>query len=316
MSDSVVLSDALTDTEWLDELGEIGKSRGWYTPLGDDHASVFVDGSSRALLVTFESRPAIRSFSENGLPLGFDAAESRGWSHLSLISMRDTWFRHRKIFRHFDKLVDEEFFESFDNVVFYGAGMGGYAAAAYSVAAPGATVLTVAPQATLARDLTEWDDRFPSQRRTDFTRRYGYAPDMIEAAARMFLIYDPNEALDSMHATLFAAENVDRIRYRRGGPGAIEADLRDMDLLDPMLEAAGEARLDSALIFRALTARRRHMPYLRAMMGRLHSEDRPYLEAMLANAVLKTSDNKRFQHFYDMAAQKLEADGQKVPGRG
>lgn len=311
----MMLSDELSDSEWLEELGAIGKTKGWYTPLGDDHASVFVDGSSDALLVTFESRPAIRAFSETGLPLGFDTAQSRGWAHLSLIAMRDTWFRHRKLYRHFDRLVDEEFFESFDQVVFYGAGMGGYAAAAYSVAAPGATVLTVAPQATLAREMTEWDDRFPELRRTDFTRRYGYAPDMIDAANKVFVFYDPNEALDAMHATLFAQENVERIRYRRGGPGAIEADFRDMDILDPLLEKAMQGQLTAEYVFRSLTARRRHLPYLRALMGRLHAQNRPYLEAMLANAVLQTTQNARFKHFYDMAAQKLDADGQRVPGR-
>lgn len=315
MSDRLALSDDLSDTEWLVELGNIGKSKGWYTPLGDDHASVFVDGASDALLVTFETRPAIRSFSETSLPIGFDTAGSRGWAHLSLIAMRDTWFRHRKLYRHFDRLIDDEFFEGFDRVVFYGAGMGGYAAAAYSVAAPGSTVVAIAPQATLSHDLTEWDDRFPHMRRTDFSRRFGYAPDMIEAAGRAFVVYDPNESLDAMHATLFAADNVDRIRYRRGGPGSIEADLRDMDLLDPLLESACRGHLNKETFFRALTARRRHMPYLRALMGRLHSENRPYLEAMLANAVLQKSDNARFKHFYDMAAQKLEATGQRVPGR-
>jgi hypothetical protein len=49
------------------------------------------------------------------------------------------------------------FFDDFDQVVFYGAGQCGYAAAAFSVATPGATVVAIQPQATLDPRVTEWD---------------------------------------------------------------------------------------------------------------------------------------------------------------
>ena len=39
------------------------------------------------------------------------------------------------------------------------------------------------PQATLDPRVAEWDDRFLHMRRTDFTDRYGYAPDMLDAAS-------------------------------------------------------------------------------------------------------------------------------------
>jgi hypothetical protein len=43
--------------------------------------------------------------------------------------------------------VDDGFFDEFEQVIFYGSGSSGYAAAAFSVAAPGATVIAVQPQA-------------------------------------------------------------------------------------------------------------------------------------------------------------------------
>ena len=74
------------------------------------------------------------------------------------------------------------FFDDFDHVVFYGAGPCKYAAAAFSVAAPAATVDAIQPQTTLDPRITDWDDRYMKMRRTDFTSRYGYAPDMLDAA--------------------------------------------------------------------------------------------------------------------------------------
>jgi hypothetical protein len=314
MVGGVTLSEDLTDTEWLCELEEIGRDRGYFAPLGDDHSVVFVDGDASVLFVSFETRGGIRSFNGNGLPLGFGLPDARGWSHLSLVSTSDTWFRSRHVWGYVDRLVDDGFFEDFDRVIFYGAGMCGYAAAAYSVAAPGATVIVIAPQATLDPGLTEWDDRFTHMRRTDFTRRYGYAPDMIEAADRAFIVYDPGEELDAMHATLFARPNVERIRYRRGGPGAIDADLRAMGVFETVIDAAAEGTLDRMTFLRALRERRRHLPYLRALLSRVQVEDRPWLTVLLCRAVLKTHRTPRFRHFLEQAAHQLQAQGRRVPG--
>lgn len=314
MVGGVTLSEDLTDTEWLCELEELGRDRGHFAPLGDEHSVVFVDGDPSVLFVSFETRGAIRSFNGNGLPLGFGLPDRNGWSHMSLVATGDTWFRSRHVWGYFDRLVDDGFFEDFDRVIFYGAGMCGYAAAAYSVAAPGATVILVSPQATLDPDLTEWDDRFPQMRRTDFRRRYGYAPDMIEAAERAFIVYDPGEDLDAMHATLFARPNVERIRYRRGGPGSIDADLRAMGVFETVIEAAAEGRLERMTFLRALRLRRIHLPYLRALLSRVQAEDRPYLTVLLCRAVLKTHRTPRFRHFLEQAAHQLQAQGRRVPG--
>jgi len=314
MVGGVTLSEDLTDTEWLCELEEIGRSRGYYSPLGDDHSVVYADGSADTLFVGFETRASIRAFNGNGLPLGFGLPDDRGWSHLSIVANGDTWFRSRHVFGYFDRLVDDAFFEEFDRVIFYGAGMCGYAAAALSVTAPGATVIAVAPQATLERSMTEWDDRFVHMRRTDFTSRYGYAPEMLEAAERAFIVYDPGEELDAMHATLFRGANIERIRYRRGGPGAIDADLRAMGVLDTLLDRAAEGRLTALEFARALRARREHLPYLRALLARVHVEDRPWLTALLCRAVLKTHRTPRFRHFLEQAAHQLQQQGRPVPG--
>ena len=112
-----------------------------------------------------------------------------------MVAEGQSWFRDPAVFAYFDRLVDDGFFDEFERVIFYGAGPCGYAAAAYSVAAPGATVVAVQPQATLDPRMTEWDDRFVEMRRTSFTDRYGYAPDMLDAADQAFVLYDPISSL-------------------------------------------------------------------------------------------------------------------------
>ncbi len=301
------MSDDLTDAEWLEKLRGIGERDGYFSSLGRDHASIFVERSHDVLFVGFESLHGIRAVSDTGLPVAFDVCGRRGWSHLSLIAKKQTWFRDQLVWNYFDRLVDYGFFEDFDRVIFYGAGMCGYAAAAYSVVAPGAQVILVSPQATLNRTLTQWDSRFPTTRRMDFDSRYAYAPDMLEAAESAFLIYDPDETEDAMHAALFRGPNVHLHRYRRGGAGAIEADLRALGLVSVLSEKAANGTLTPAKLAEVLRLRKRHVPYLRALLARVLAEDRPALTAALCRAVLKDRPIPRFKQHLEQAERRLAA---------
>ena len=299
------ISADLSDAEWLKALRDIGESDGYFSSLGSKHAAVFVERAHKTLFVSFETLFGIRSASESGLPLAFDVCENRNWSHLTLIAEQQTWFRDETLFAYFDRLVDYGFFEDFDNVVFYGASMCGYAAATYSVAAPGATVLLVSPQATLDRPISQWDGRFPVSRRQEFTSRYGYAPDMLEAASKAFIIYDPDETEDTMHASLFRGSNVHPHRYRRGSAGAIDTDLRAMALMSHFVRLAESGDLTPARLANFLRRRKRHVPYLRALLARVLGEDRPALTAMLCRSVLATQSIPRFAHHLELAEAEL-----------
>lgn len=301
------LSEDLTDDQWLLAIEDVGEEFGYFSSLGEDHAAVFIEQSQDVLFVAFETIPATRALTENGQPLAFGVCEDTGWSHLTILARRDSWFRDEEVYAYFDRLIDDAFFEEFEQVIFYGAGPCGYAAAAYSVAAPGAAVIAVAPQATLDRDVTEWDDRFPSTRRTDFTSRYGYAPDMLDAATAAMLFYDPEETEDSMHATLFRAENVVRLPYRRGRAGAIDGDFREMGLVSELAALAARGRLSRRAAARALRRRRAHVPYLRALLARTLAEDRPWLTAKLCRAVLARHDLPKFRRQLELAEEQLAA---------
>lgn len=283
----------LSRAEWLTELKRIGNSKGFSEPLGKRHASIFIEEGD-TLLVSFETVPGIEALSPTRTPLGFDMVRSNGWSSLSVLSHGDTWFRDPNVFGFFDQMLDDGFFDEFENVVFYGAGPCGYAAAAYSVAAPGARVLMLQPQATLDPRVTEWDDRFIEQRRRDFTSRYGFAPDMIEGAHHAHVLYDPRERLDAMHAALFERSNVTRHRLPFMG-GSLQADMIGLDLLQPLLEAVAEDALDRGAFAKLLRARRDHPPYLRRLLARLDAQEREGLARILCQNVVARMNAPRFK---------------------
>ena len=274
--------------DWLTALADISEENGHFQPLGRKHFSSYIAGGE-TLLVTFESYDGIQRISPNAHPLGWEVAKVLGWSSLTVMSDGQSWFRAREIYAYFDDLIDDGFFEEFDNVIFYGAGPCGYAAAAYSIAAPGARVLALQPQATLDPRVTEWDERFIRQRRLDFTSRYGYAPDMIDAAQEAFIIYDPEETEDAMHAALFTRPNVHKLRMRHAG-GALQFSLRNMKVLSRLIALTGTGRLTPEIFAKLARARRDDRQYLRNLLRYIDDKGRTKLAYALCKNVIARLD--------------------------
>lgn len=270
----------LGQDEWLARLAQLAEEDGYCHQLGRDHtAALFERGE--VLLVTFDTLRAARFNGERALPTGFELAERRGWSHLTILAHKSVWFRDPAVYAFFDRLVDDDFLEDFDQVVFFGEGMCGYAAAAYSVAAPGATVLSLAPQATLDPRRAGWDHRFVSQRRRSFTDRYGYAPDMLEGCAQAFVVFDPEQEMDAIHASLFHAPQTQVLPCRFLGVN-LAVELKNMGLLDKLLTDAMEGTLTTARFWKLYReARREHGPYLRRLLRQLDDDGRRGLSTRL-----------------------------------
>ncbi|WP_425098274.1 phosphoadenosine phosphosulfate reductase [Tropicibacter sp. S64] len=296
----------LSRGDWFAALRRIGKDTGFAEPLGRMHAGIFVEDGD-TLLITFETVPGIEALSQTRTPFGFEMTGALGWSSLSMLAHRDTWFRDPKVFEFFDNLTDDGFFDDFETVIFYGAGPCGYAAAAYSVAHPGARVLMLQPQATLDPRVTEWDDRFTELRRLNFTARYGYAPDMVDAAARAYVLYDPRERLDAMHSALFERKNVTRFRMPFWGD-ALQSDLMALDLLPKLLEAVAEDQLDTASFAALMRARRDYPPYLRKLLARTDADERLALSRMLCANVVGRMHAPRFKR------RLAQIDGEEEAG--
>lgn len=283
----------LNDAQWLQTAATLVEESGYAQHLDDAHHALFSE-EGRTLLVTFESLQGIRTLSEDARPLAWDMLDSHGWSSLCVISDGDTWFRADAVFAYIDGLTDDGFFDAFNKVIFYGAGPCAYAAAAFSVAAPGARAVLIQPQATLDPRVTEWDKRFADRRRLDFTGRYGFAPDMLEAAQKAYVLYDPHEVEDAMHAALFTRPNVMKLRLPFMG-AALQSELLELDQLALVLELAARDALDTASFARVFRTRRDSRAYLRNLLAAVERSPHRSLLKRLVDYGVANTDDPRFR---------------------
>ncbi len=289
MTDTTLILDpdlaGRTGEDWLDTLEDVAEEHGYFEPLGPDHQAVFLAAGPK-LLVSFEDAETICR-SPSGEPRSFAFARDHGWSVLSIISNTESWFRHPAIYQFFDKLTDDGTFDGFDDILFFGAGGAGYAAAAFSVAAPGARVLALRPQATLSASVTGWDTRYVAHRRHDFETRYGFAPDMIDAADAAFVVYSPMQKADAIHAALYTRKNVTPLRVPGMG-GRIEGGLETMGVLDDIILAAMQGSLNTASFRRIISGPlKTYGNYQRTLYRRALEAGHPQLAANLAAAILR-----------------------------
>jgi hypothetical protein len=300
-------SDAMLDASgardrasWFRAMETIGAENGSFGKLGAGFRALFVD-NARTLLVTFDNYETARHRSQQ-LPVGMGLADECDWSHLCLLADHPSWYRDPVVYGHFDRLVDDGFFEGFDRVLFYGAGAAGYAAAAYSVASPGARVLALNPVATLTPAIAGWDTRHRAARRLDFTSRYGFAPDMLEGAASATVICDPTVVLDAMHAALFHAPHVQTLRARLAGPD-LEATFGRMGILNHLISAAMEGRLTAPRFGALWRNRRDDLTYLRQLQ--VATTPRPALEITLCrNVATRLKQNRFKKRLSDLLAEQ------------
>lgn len=277
---------------WIAGMEELTGDVGYFHSLGPRHFAFFAD-EGPTLLVSFERLEDILA-RPGQMPLAHAHATARGWSHVCVIADGATWFRDPAVYAYFDRLVDDTFLEDFDKVLFFGAGMGGYAACAYSVAAPGSQVLALNPRATLNPDQTGWDRRDLGARKLDFTSRYGYAPDMLEGAAQVSVIHDPTNPAEAAQAALFRAPFITRLSARHMGE-RLEFSFDQMGLLSALLDAAMTGTLTRASFATLWRQRRNYAAYLRGLLTKAESAGRRGHEAMICRSVTRRLRAPRFE---------------------
>ena len=278
--------------------------------VGDRHLVQFVPGDA-TLLVSFEEGAEVER-RDGGQPWARQMAAKRGYATMSVVSDGRTWFRDRRLAAFFDEMTDEDLFDAFEQVVFAGGGAAGYAAAAYSVAAPGATVFAVQPIATLSREDAPWEARFRSARALDW-RRYGYAPDMIQAARRVFVLSDPTEPLDAMHASLFRGPHVTHLRAGHAGSD-VRARLISVGILDRLVAGAAAGALTPARFAQLWRGRRRDLGWLQGVLRKLDRLDRPWLTGLFARHMAGRHDSAPARRRLTDARMRLAAEGRELPG--
>jgi hypothetical protein len=293
---------ANSDAEWLILMGKIGQEVGSFAPIGAAHHAFFMDDDP-TLIVTFDSIHNIRT-RPGQMPAGFAIAREMGWSYLAIIADGNTWFRDQAVYAHFDGLVDDAFFEDFNRTVFIGAEMGAYAACAYSVTAPGATVLAFNPRATLDTARAGWDHRTPAARRMDFRTRYGYAPDMTEGTGQIFTFHDPTQTLDAMHAALFAGPWVTPLRMPYLG-GRTEWAIQQVGLMPELLQSAVKGTLNAVHFAQLWRIRRQFGPYLKGILAATEDAGQTRRAMAVCRSVTRRLNAPRFRR----RLAELEAKG-------
>ena len=295
----------------LRRLAEVKAERRFLRLLDNRHAAAFAEAGD-TLVVTFERTEGLLATGDAPMPRGHDLFTAFGWSFLTILMTGDTWARSDGVVRFFDHLIDRGFFDRFERVVFYGAGTSAHAACAYSVAAPGATVIAISPQATLSPLRSGFDDRFRQARRLDFTSRYGYAPDMLDGAEAAHILYDPAIAEDAAHAAQFNASHITLHRLRHFGENP-EQVLAQMDALMKLFQLWDEGGLDAVGLARLLRERRTNRNYLMRLVDHAQQADRPLLAAILCNYAYRTLRGPRFLARRNAIVQDLAERGITVP---
>ena len=315
MSDVIDLkapTEEMDRDAWNAELRALGEDHGFFEELGADHTALFVK-SGKTLIVTFENLDHVFEHG-NRLPWGFDFVQKQGWSILGLMAHDWTWYRDNDVIAFFNRLKKEDFFSQFDTVVFYGASMGAYAACAFSAACPEATVVAISPQATLDRDVTSWETRYQKAWKRNYNNDFGYAPDMVATAKDVFILYDPLEPPDAMHAALFRGPNITKLKCRFQGH-RIASGLIQMGLLKPVVGGCVDGTLTRTSFYKMLRARRDFRRYLRELILRIPEDKHPLLIAYLAERVLSTGNGPVFRRKLNAANALLEKRGITPPGK-
>jgi hypothetical protein len=285
-------TDPATDPDWTTLARSLAGPRGFFHDNGA-HSFLYIPRGD-TLVVTFDNLDIAMTKRADRRPWGFHFIEKQGWSMLGVMAGGWTWYRDPWVAARFDRLAAEGFFARFARVVFYGASMGGYAAAAFSPACPGADVVAISPQSTLDRTVVPWETRYKVAWGRDFSGRYGDAARAADAARRVTLLYDPYEALDAGHADRFDGANVMKLRTPLLGH-RLGSSLHQMGILNPIILAALDGTLTEAAFYRSLRARRTFPRYQRELFDRAVGRNHPRLARAMGEWVLARGENRHIR---------------------
>lgn len=276
--------------DWAGIAAGLAGEEGWYRA-NSDHSFLFVPRDADTLVVTFDNLDIAMEKREDRRPWGFSFIEKQGWSMLGVMANGWTWYRDPWVWDQFDDLAQSGFFKGFRRVVFYGASMGGYAACAFSAAHPGCEVLAISPQSTLDKTLVPWETRYVIAWGRDFSGRYGDAALVSAAAAKVTLLYDPYEALDSAHVARFENPNVLKLRAPLLGH-RLGSSLQQMGVLSPITLGALNGTLTEVDFYRTLRARKTFGRYQKELFKKAMARGRPDLARRVGRFVLTRGANR------------------------
>jgi hypothetical protein len=279
------------DAGWSEIARGLAGEDGFYSAGPAGHSFLYVPRSKKTLVVTFDNLDIAMNKRDDRRPWGYSFIEKQGWSMLAALAGGWTWYREKWVEQEFDRLAAEGFFAQFERVVFYGASMGGYAAAAFCAACPGADVVIISPQSTLDKAIVPWESRYKVAWDRDFSGKYGDAAVASQSARRVSILYDPYEPLDSGHVARFTGANVVKLRTPMLGH-RLGSSLSQMGILTPIILGALDGTLTESSFYQRLRARRDFPRYQRELFKRAVESGHPKLARAFGKMVLAKGDNR------------------------
>ncbi|WP_264212793.1 hypothetical protein [Leisingera thetidis] len=278
--------------EWSKVARRLAGKAGFFDEL-EEHSFLFMPRGG-TLVVTFDNLDIAMTKRDDRRPWGFSFIEAQGWSMLGVMANGWTWFRHQEVSRKFEELRDEGFFAQFSRVVFYGASMGGYAAAAYAAAAPGATVFAISPQSTLDKTLVPWEMRYKKVWDRDFSGPFGDAAQASQAAGDVHILFDPYVAPDAAHAARFGGANVTFWRCPLLGH-RLGSSLQQMGVLQEIARGAIAGELLPQQFHRLLRRRHSFPRFQRELANLALDRGHPRLAKQVCDYILRQREDRFFR---------------------
>ncbi|WP_027243411.1 hypothetical protein [Leisingera daeponensis] len=277
---------------WAQTAQALAGKEGFFDAL-EEHSFLFMP-RGKTLVVTFDNLDIAMAKREDRRPWGYGFIESQGWSMLGVMANGWTWFRHPEVTRKFEALRDSGFFTQFSRVVFYGASMGGYAAAAYAAAAPGSIVFAISPQSTLDKTLVPWEMRYKKVWDRDFSGPFGDAAQASRAAGEVHIMFDPYVAPDAAHAARFTGANVRLWRCPLLGH-RLGSSLQQMGILQEIARDAIAGGLTAHQFHRLLRKRHGFPRFQRELANLALDRGHPRLAQRVCDYILRQRDDRFFR---------------------
>ncbi len=248
---------------WFVEIYPGGDGTGFLQKL-DRHSVLFHQRDPAGLVISFDNIANANDLSFAREPWGWKFFRDEGWSHLGVIARTKAWYRDPEIIGYFEDKAREGFFDKFDQVVFAGASMGGFAALTFSALVPGAIVIAFNPQTTLDERRVPWETRYRFGRVQDWDLPLSDAVETVQAAARAYVFYDPFFDLDRQQVTRLQGGNVVLLKTWFANHFAAPM-LRKLNLLKPVMQQAMRGTLEPSEYYKMMRARRRLPIYMRGI---------------------------------------------------
>jgi len=281
---------------WAEVAKELAGREGFFSNLSE-HSFLYVPRGD-TLVVTFDNLDIAMTKREERRPWGYGFIEAQGWSMLGVMANGWTWFRHQEVTAKFEELRDSGFFGQFARVVFYGASMGGYAAAAFAAAAPGSTVFAISPQSTLDKTLVPWEMRYKKVWERDFSGPFGDAAEASRAAGDVHIMFDPYVAPDAAHAARFTGGNVTFWRCPLLGH-RLGSSLQQMGILQEVARGAIAGALTPHQFHRLLRKRHGFPRFQRELANLALDRGHPRLAKQVCGYILRQRDDMFFRRMME-----------------